>query len=390
MRILHAVEFYHPSTGGAQEVVRRVSEALVARGHDVTVATTRLPDRRDPVIRGVRIEGFGVSGSTARGISGEAERYRRFLLDGPFDVVMCYAAQQWATDLALPLLGQLTTATVVATCGFSGLFWPEFREYFERMPGWLARADHVILHGESVRDARFARDHGIDRCTIIPNGAAAAEFAAPEDGFRIRHGIPANQPLLLTVGSHTRSKGHALAVSALLRARVPRATLVIVGNTLGTPGCLPHCRRLARVTRLRSLGRKRVVLLDPPRDEVVAAFKAADLFVFGSTLECSPLVLFEAAAAGTPFVASPCGNAAEIAAWLGHGLVVDGTLTPDGFTRTSAGDLAAGIDAVLADLPTWRDRAGAARERWRRDFTWESIAGRYEAVYEAAVARRRG
>lgn len=74
MRILHTVELDHPSTGGAQEVVRGVSEALVASGHDVTVATTRLPERRDAVVNGVRIEESDVAGCAAHGITGEAER----------------------------------------------------------------------------------------------------------------------------------------------------------------------------------------------------------------------------------------------------------------------------------------------------------------------------
>ncbi len=45
MRILHTVEFYHPSIRGAQEVVRQFSERLVTLGHDVTVVTTKLPER---------------------------------------------------------------------------------------------------------------------------------------------------------------------------------------------------------------------------------------------------------------------------------------------------------------------------------------------------------
>ena len=40
MKILHTVEYYAPSVGGAQEVVRQISERMVQRGHQVTVATT--------------------------------------------------------------------------------------------------------------------------------------------------------------------------------------------------------------------------------------------------------------------------------------------------------------------------------------------------------------
>src|SRR5437773_7620617 len=122
MKILHTVEFYTPSTGGAQEVVRQISEQLVKRGHEVTVATTKLPNRATATINGVRIESFAISGNSVRGCAGETNRYTEFLLSGKFDIMMNYAAQQWATDLTYPILDQLPYRRVMAPCGFSGLF----------------------------------------------------------------------------------------------------------------------------------------------------------------------------------------------------------------------------------------------------------------------------
>ena len=40
MKILHTVESYLPARHGMSEVVRQVSERLVAKGHEVTVATS--------------------------------------------------------------------------------------------------------------------------------------------------------------------------------------------------------------------------------------------------------------------------------------------------------------------------------------------------------------
>lgn len=88
MRILHTVEFYRPSTGGAQEVVRQISERLARRGHDVTVATTALPERGRTRIAGVEIAEFEVAGSEAGGLRGDIEGYRRFVTGADFDVVL--------------------------------------------------------------------------------------------------------------------------------------------------------------------------------------------------------------------------------------------------------------------------------------------------------------
>ena len=54
LKILHTVELYSPSVGGMQEVVKQISERLVKKGHDVTVATTKLSNRKSKIINGVK------------------------------------------------------------------------------------------------------------------------------------------------------------------------------------------------------------------------------------------------------------------------------------------------------------------------------------------------
>ncbi len=57
------------------------------------------------------------------------------------------------------------------------------------------------------------------------------------------------------------------------------------------------------------------------RDEIVSAFFKFDLFIFTSRIECSPLVLYEASAAGLPFFSLDVGNAKEISKWMNSGKV---------------------------------------------------------------------
>jgi glycosyltransferase involved in cell wall biosynthesis len=380
LRILHCVEFYHPSPGGAQAVVRQVSEELVRRGHEVTVATTRLPDREERELNGVRIEEFEVSGNAVNGISGEAERYRAFVAESDFDVLMTYAAQQWTTDALLPVLDEIPYRKVLAPCGFSGLGDPAYRRYFEELPAALARFNRLIFHSSTYQDIEFAREGGLDDLAVVPNGAARGEFESLDTSFRERHGIQPDEPLLLTVGPHNWVKGHALAIEAFRRAGLDRGTIVVIGNKPLRLGCQWDCRRRAATTRLGSRGRKRVIVLDAPRDEVLAAYRAADLFVFGSQIECSPLVLFEACASATPFVSVGCGNAAEIAEWTGGGIVVP-SKREDGRVTAEPAALADEIDRLFGDASARRGYAESGRAAWQREFTWEEIAGRYEQAY---------
>ena len=364
MRILHAVELYAPSVGGAQEVVRQVSERLAARGHEVTVATSALPERTERRIGGVEIAEFDVRGNEVRGIEGDVEGYRRFVADGGFDVVMTYAAQQWTTDALLPVLDSVAAPKVLAPCGFSGLHDPAYAGYFERLPHALRGFDELIFHSGTYRDIRFAREHGVEKGTVIPNAADEREFGTERE--------PGAGPALLTVGGHTGLKGHAEAMDAL-RASTRARTLAIVGNTPTGRGCLPACRVRAALTRVRG---DRVLLLDPPRDEVIDLYFSAELFVFCSLIECSPLVLFEAMAAGLPFVSVDVGNAREIAEWSGGGVIVP--RDPQAVARA--------VDELLADPDRRRAMGESGRAAWRERFTWEAVAQQYEAVYERVAA----
>jgi len=321
MNILHTVEFYSPSVGGAQEVVKQLSERLAARGHNVTVATTRLPKPRPREINGVKIEEFDIAGNAVRGMRGEIERYQKFLLEGKFDIMMNYAAQQWTMDAAFPVLERLPYCKVMIPCGFSGLFDPHYKSYFYFLPMVMKHYDHFIFHAGEYRDIDFARQNGFTQLSIIPNGAAEDEFNVGHTNFRQQYGISEDVPLLLTVGSHTGIKGHSLAMRAFQRLNIQKGVLVIIGNIyswsspheffyrplidnlkdlrfytaakmiikalLGgiAPGCVPPCRMRSRWINLTGFGRKKVLLLDPTREDVVAAYHAADLFVFGSNLE---------------------------------------------------------------------------------------------------------
>jgi len=383
LKILHTVESYWPSVGGAQEVVRQISERLVKRGHAVTVATSQLDQRPEGQLNGVRIEEFRISGNEVSGIRGDTEGYQNFLSHGKFDIMMNYAAQQWSADLAFPLLERLSYCKVLAPCGFSALFNSKYEHYFRSLPRCLGKYDHLVFHSHTYRDVQFAKAHGLDHFSVIPNAASQEEFEATEVTFRQMHAIPEAMPLLLTVCNHTRGKGHRLVVEAFRKARTGPAVLVIIGKAIGRLSCLPACKLGAGIVRTTSLGTKRVLLLDVPREVVVAAYKAADLFVLGSHLECSPLVLFEALASRTPFVSTDCGNAQEIAAWTGGGVVVPSSRNKDGTVSAESSAMADMIEALLTDSGKRQAMADAGFKSWRERFTWERITDQYEQLYRS-------
>jgi len=127
---------------------------------------------------------------------------------------------------------------------------------------------------------------------------------------------------------------------------------------------------------------------DLPRADLVQAFLTADLFVFASNVEYSPLVLFEAVAAGTPFLSVPVGNAEEIVRWTEGGIICEAAKDDRGYTRVNPRLLAQEIKRCMDD-PEKLTRIGArGRENWRRMFTWQVIAPRYESILSGPVSSK--
>ncbi len=424
MRILFCCEFYAPSIGGVQEVMRQVAERLVVRGHEVTVATGKLPSRSFDTLNGVSIREFDVSGNLVRGIFGEQERYQDYVSKGDFDVVMIKAAQQWTFDALWPVLDRIGFPKVFIPCGFSGLYEPGYADYFRQMPAILHKFDHLIFYASDYRDIDLARAHGITRFTIIPNGASENEFMVPANPlFRSNNHIPEDAFLFLTVGSLTGLKGHQEIAQAFERMELPagrNAVLILNGNRLlqiksgplswilkiiglfkvyGFKSVLKRTiKMLSRKTGLsggdndsiervalrvnQSAAEKKILLLNFPRSELIQAYMAADLFVFASNIEYSPLVLFESAAAGTPFLTVSVGNAAEIAGWTGCGEICPSFLDKQGYTRVDNGVLAEKM-AGLMNQPELLESMGVqGKYNWSEQFTWQKIALRYEEVFE--------
>lgn len=385
MRILHAVEFYDPILGGAQEVVRQISTRLAARGHDVTVATSAVPSRREGLLDGVTVSEFDVRGNGARGMRGEVDRYQSFVVNGRFDVVMLYAAQQWATDALLPMLQHVPAATILAPCGFSGLQSPSYAGYFEDLATQSRAFTRIIVHSRNYQDARWLQEKRL-ACEVIPNGADENEFGnPPTPRMRARLGLGFDDPLVLLVGSHTGMKGHAEAMRAFAASRACRGGILLInGNSPARVGCGPSCAIRASVMNGRKRDR-RVVRANLARQDLISAFFEADLVLSTSRVECSPLVLFEAAAAGTPFLSSDAGNSREIADWLGCGSVVPWPGALGAGNPFPVDDFATTLNDMLGARDDLRTRGAAARSIWREAFTWDQIATRYESVYEQAV-----
>lgn len=383
LKILHTVEFYYPSMGGAQEVVKQLSERLVKLGHRVTVATSYLPERKKTKINGVKIRQFKIKGNLVRGITGNIENYQKFVLNGNFDIILNYAAQQWTVDAILPLLSKIKSKKIFVPCGFSGLYEKEYKKYFKEMPNYLKQYDWLVFLSGNYRDINFARKHGFKNFSVIPNGAGKDEFLGAEKSvFRKKYKLK-NHFIILTVGSHTGAKGHYECIEAFKRAKIENSVLVIIGNVLWDGGCYQECLQKAKKYNFRNFfSKNKILLLDPPRKEVIQAFLDADLFVLASNIECSPLVLFEAMASKTAFLTVPVGNAREIIHWGQGGLPIKAKKRK-GYIYADIDDFSGKIKNLYNNPLLKLKFANNGFQAWQKKFTWERIVKDYESLYQS-------
>jgi glycosyltransferase involved in cell wall biosynthesis len=370
MKILFAVEFYEPHKGGAEEVVRQLAERLALRGHQVTVVTSYLPNRDFQKLNGVVIEPFKISGNQVRGITGglgEIRRFQDFIASG-FDAVIVYAAQVWTADLVFPILDKISGKKIFIPCGYSGLMDPAFAEYFKKLPEYLCKFDKLVYMSPNYQDKVFGDKNGAGgKAVIISNGAATEEFLKSDD-YHVREKLNIKTKyLLITVANHYRDKGHGFVIEAFKKMNRQDATLLVIGENPGKDfwhkikqlvrGCYKNC--LAN-----SLTQNNIKLIGGKnRELVLSAYKSADLFLFGSKVECAPLVLYESFASKTVFVSTPVGNVPDYQDY------VKIVRSPE--------EMANSVNWLLDHESERLEMVNRSFILWQENHTWDKIADEY-------------
>jgi glycosyltransferase involved in cell wall biosynthesis len=140
--------------------------------------------------------------------------------------------------------------------------------------------------------------------------------------------------------------------------------------------------------RINAIPGRQAVVADLPRGDVIQAYLNSDLFAFASRIEYSPLVLFEAAAAGLPFVSVPVGNATEIAEWTRGGVICAAPVDGRGYTQVDPAVLASKMEWLAAQPELLEQLSAEGRRNWEERFSWNTIFRSYERILEECLQRR--
>ena len=407
MNILLCCEHFYPSVGGVQKMMYEIGLRFVMKGHKVSVATSWRADRKQDSVAGIQIHPFKVMGSAASGIAGEVDRYHDFLIKGQFDFLLVMAAQQWTFDAMLPVLDKIHCCKLHIPCGYSGFYLRKYREYYKEMAVYLRKFDALIYNSTNYRDVNFARDKNLPNINIIPAGASELEFMNTDRGAtREQLGIGKDDFIYLSVGAPAFNKGHKEILQSYLMLDVPfPSTLVLNGNyettgELSLRKLIRHPGPALKEVGRRVLGRspfnviqlarknrdpaKNIVFADLKREELIPLFFDADLFLFASHVEYSPLVIFECLAAGLPFLSIPVGNVDEIIEWGGGGVLCPGPQSREGFSSVDPAVFCEEMRKLSLDAGKRENLSVSGRQAWLDKFTWKDIADRIERLVTQA------
>jgi glycogen(starch) synthase len=396
MRVLMLSWEYPPVVvGGLGRHVHALAGHLAAQGHDVVVLC-RQPSgtdavthpTSDTVVDGVRLirvaedpthlvfERDLVAWTLAMGHA--MTRAGSALLRGwrP-DVVhwlVTHPAIALAEECGAPLV-----ATVHATEAgrHSGWLSQTLNQQVHSVEWWLAnRADALITCSSAMR-AEVAHLFEVEpsSVTVLHNGIEPRRWrvrASDVAAARAAHS-PSGAPLLLFFGRLEWEKGVQDLIAAL-----PRIRRVHPGTRLVVAGTGTHRDWLVEQARKHKV-RRAVDFVGHLSDRALAAaLAAADAVVLPSKYEPFGIVALEAAAAGTPLVASTAGGLGEV--------VLD-RVTGLSFAPGDTEALAGAVRSVLDDRPAAVRRARAAKSRLATDFDWSKIAEDTAAVYRSATVR---
>jgi len=346
----------NPQAGGAEIHLHEIFGRLAARGHDVTLLcsgwTGCAPEATLDGMRVVRVGTRYTFPFLAR------SAYRTRFAGAPCDVIIEDINK---VPLYTPRWGATPVVAVVPHL-FGGTVFQEVPAPVAALV-WLAeRPIPVVYRGvpfevisESTADDLVQRGIPRERITVIYCGIDAVQYT-PAPGTR------SEAPLFAYVGRLKRYKRVDLIIQAFARLGTQAARLEIAGAGDARAELERLVESLDLGARVRFLGRI-------SEREKVALMRRAWALAFTSPKEGWGITNLEAAACGTPVVAS---NSPGIRESVRDGQT--GYLVPHGDVAA----LAAAMSRLIT-TPNLVQALGVAGRRFAEQFTWERSALETEA-----------
>jgi glycosyltransferase involved in cell wall biosynthesis len=381
MRILLITFRFLPAPGGVEYHVYNLAKKLIQYGHDVTIFTSDLY-KESPITKlpkayiNHKIEGIKVRRFKAiklldikHGLGIITPSILFSMLKEKIDIIHAHAYGYFPTYFSAFIRKIKSTPLIITTHTDKGTYSIS-KNVFNLLIGKpsLNIADHIIAL--TNKEAIYLETLGIKRekISVIPNGIDLESFINLPNGksFRMKYNIRGK--MILYVGriySCQKGLNHLINAIPIILNKEPEAKIVIVGENWGSKANL--------IKTAKNLGIEKSIIFTGyiPRNELLKAYAAADIFVLPSLFEPFGIVLLEAMASKKPIVATNVGGIPEVVENGKNGILV------------KPGNEEELANAILY-LLSHEDQAkimGINGYNMVKKYSWDLIAKKIEEVY---------
>ncbi|MGD8731490.1 MAG: glycosyltransferase family 4 protein [Anaerolineales bacterium] len=383
MRILNSLYYYRPHYSGLTVYTERLARHLAARGHEVTVLTSRYDPDLPAVeqVDGVTVNRLPVLLKVSKGPIMPTLLLHALRALRRSDILHLHVPQLDAAPLAL--LGRILNVPVVLTY-HCDLRLPE--SILNRIAGLLselanrisvALADVVVVNTRDYAEASATLSKVLYKVRVIP---PPIEIPEPQSerivSLQKKYQVQEGQILIGMAARLATEKGAEYLAQALpeVLESFPQARVLYVGQYEDVLGEEEYGLRMAPI--LRELGEHWTFLGILDSDDLAAFFSICDVTVLPSlnSTESFGMVQVESMLCGTPVVASDLPGVRQPTASTGMGITVP--------PRNSQALAEAIIEVLESPQRYWKPRDDVASM-----YSAEVIADAYETLFESLLQR---
>jgi glycosyltransferase involved in cell wall biosynthesis len=311
LRLVIVTRRFWPVAGGTERAIAHLAAALVARGAEVTLATTQWdeswPDRID--YRGVSVVRLLQTGKGFLGTRHWLRNLSRFLNDGAGRYDVAYVRGLRHDAQAALKLAQRRRVALVLRVDNSGpesdCLWQLDSRGGRQIKRRLMKADALVGTTEIAHRELIAAGYPRDRVHRIVGGVPVPGPASPGDKLKARWSLenvntllhcPPETPAAVYTGRLDETAGPTRAINAWrhVAKRWPNARLWLVGSGAN------QAELNRQIDAAGLVGR---VVIPGVFADVSELLAAADAALIGGNSGESHALLLEAMAAGLPIVA---------------------------------------------------------------------------------------
>lgn len=370
MKIGLIVHRFAPAIGGSERYTEVLANKLYDAGHEVTVYTTRHPERNT--------ESFAYQIREFTNVV--PENFGYFAWPGVFRPAIMKnlreedAVHAVVADMFAAVVGAMTSKTFGTPAALTTFYHPpqmqthqRLKRYYDRFVlQWVLRQYDYLLVSSDFELEQLEQNFDFSACNPIRTNIPPTLEIQPSENFRNEHDL-GDDFLLLYVGRLDGHKGIDSLLSAVdrLAGDYPSLRCVVGGETERWHEWPDE------VASVVAENEDRFIFTGVRTGaDLAAVYEAADLFVFPSSYETYGLVTVEALSYGTPVVATSVGIAPE---FIEEG--VNGFLYNQGDTSTLVDCIERVANGNQAAMKT------AAKDSVS-DLSWTKMIDELEAYYE--------